>query len=250
MRKIKIAISLDKPLFDLIDSKVDGSVIRSRSQAIEFFLNKGLQEESIETAVLLLKGEHQPIAFKQIKGKPLIKHQIDFFYRHGIKNLYIVTQRTKSINRLLQEISDAKINVKIFEREAKGNAAALNAVSNMLRDKNFVVMSGDIYNDFDLSKMTKRHLESSKIATMGLMSRPQPSEYGNAILDGELIVDFREKPKTATSNIVNAGIYIFKPEVFHLSNNIASLEKELFPKLAGIKQLTGFFIHGEYIHIT
>ena len=38
MKKPKIAISLDKPLLDLIDSKVDGSILRSRSQAMEFFL--------------------------------------------------------------------------------------------------------------------------------------------------------------------------------------------------------------------
>ena len=32
MKKPKIAISVDKSLLELIDSKVDGSVIRSRSQ--------------------------------------------------------------------------------------------------------------------------------------------------------------------------------------------------------------------------
>jgi len=37
IKKPKIAISLDKSLLDLVDSKVDGSVIRSRSQAMEFF---------------------------------------------------------------------------------------------------------------------------------------------------------------------------------------------------------------------
>ena len=36
MSKPKIAISLDKSLLELVDSKVDGSVIRSRSQAMEF----------------------------------------------------------------------------------------------------------------------------------------------------------------------------------------------------------------------
>ncbi len=50
------------------------------------------------------------------------------------------------------------------------------------------------------------------------------------------------------SNVVNAGIYIFKPEVFELFSGVSSLEKGLFPKLARIKQLVGFFTHGEYVH--
>lgn len=249
MNKVKIAISVDKPLLDIIDSKVDGSIIRSRSQAIEFFLNRGLQEQSIDTAVLLLKGTQQHIAFKEIKNKSLIKSQIDFFYKNGIKNICIVTQHTKNINKLLGEISDSKVNIKIFEKEAKGNAAALNAIKDYLAGRAFIAMSGDTYNDFDLKNMVKKHLQSNKMATMGLMSRQQTSEYGNAVLDGDLVVEFDEKPKKTKSNVVNAGIYVFSFEIFHLLNNSASLEKDLFPKLAKIKQLVGYFTHGEYMHL-
>lgn len=77
MVKSKIAISVDNSLLKLVDSKVDGSMIRSRSQAIEFFLKKGLQEQSVNVAVLLLKGEHQEPALKEVKGNSLIKQQIE-----------------------------------------------------------------------------------------------------------------------------------------------------------------------------
>ena len=248
MSKAKIAISLDNSLLKLLDSKVDGSVMRSRSQAIEYFLKKGLQEQSVNTAVLLLKGEHQAFALKNIKGASLIKRQIDFFSGYGIKKVCIITQHTKNINLLLSEISDAKINVEIIEKQAKGNADALKAVREKV-DNSFIVMSGDTYNNFNLLKMIKKHMESEKIATMGLMTREKTSSYGTAILDGDLIVDFQEKPKHYSTNIVNAGIYIFKPEIFELIEKISSLEKELFPKLARTKQLVGFFTYGEYLHV-
>ena len=249
MSKSKIAISLDTPLLKLIDSKVDGSVIRSRSQAMEYFLKKGLQEQHVSYAVLLLKGEHQTIALKSVKGESLIKQQIGLFSKCGIRTIYIVTQHTKSINLLLSEVSDAKVNVEIMEKQAKGNADALKAVKGKISNS-FVVMSGDTYNDFDLLKMIKKHLESEKLATMGLMTREKASSYGTAILDGDLIVDFQEKPKHYSTNIVNAGIYVFKPEIFELFDNAVSLEKELFPKLARMKQLVGFFTYGEYMHVT
>ena len=247
MAKSKIAISVNNALLRLVDSKVDGSVIRSRSQAIDFFLKKGLQEQSVSVAVLLLKGEHQPIALKEIKGISLIKQQIEFFANHGIKTIYIVTQHTKHMNLLLAEISDSKINVEVVEKQAKGNAEALVAVKEKINNS-FIVMSGDTYNNFDLFKMVKKHTDSDKLATMGLMTREKASQYGTAILDGDLVVDFHEKPKHYSTNIVNAGIYIFKPEVFELFEDATSLEKDLFPRLARLKQLVGFFTYGEYFH--
>ena len=249
MKKSKIAISVDTSLLKLIDSKVDGSVIRSRSQAIEYFLKKGLQEQSVSSAVLLLKGEHQHFALKEIKGSSLVKQQINFFSKYGIKTLYIVTQHTKNMNMFLDEVSNAKINVEIIEKQGKGNADVLKAVKSRING-NFVVMSGDTYNNFDLLKMIKKHMESEKLATMGLMTREKTSSYGTAILDGDLIVDFKEKPKHYSTNIVNAGIYLFKPEVFELFEDAVSLEKDLFPKLAKIKQLVEFFTYGEYMHVT
>ena len=59
MKKPKIAISLDQSLLDQIDSKVDGSIIRSRSQAIELFLRRGLHDEKIDTAFLLVSKNNQ-----------------------------------------------------------------------------------------------------------------------------------------------------------------------------------------------
>ncbi|MBW2989718.1 hypothetical protein KY358_05380 [Candidatus Woesearchaeota archaeon] len=249
MKKPKIAISLDKPLLDEIDSRVDGSVIRSRSQAIEYFLRKGLKESSIDTAVLLVKGEHQKSLLKEIKGKSLIRRQIGLFASNGIKKAYVITQRTPLTNRVLLEIEDSPIDVELVQKEARGNAEALLSIKGELK-RDFIVMSGDTYNNFGLMRMIKKHLELDKLATMGLMSIDKPSRYGNAVVDGDLIIDFQEKPKSAASNVVNAGVYAFKKDVFELFDNISSLERDLFPKLARIKQLIGFFTHGEYIHFS
>ena len=248
MAKSKIAISVDNSLLKLVDSKVDGSVIRSRSQAIEYFMKKGLQGQSVNVAVLLIKGEHQENALEDVKGIPLIRQQINFFANHGINQLYVVTQHTKHMNQLLEEISISKINAEIAEKQAKGNAEALASIKDKVKNS-FIVMSGDTYNNFDLLKMIKKHTDSDKLATMGLMTREKASSYGTAIMDGDLIIDFQEKPKHSSTNIVNAGIYVFKPEIFELFNDVASLEKDLFPKLARMKQLVGYFTYGEYVHV-
>jgi mannose-1-phosphate guanylyltransferase len=245
MRKEKIAISLDKSLVKNIDEIVKSSnIIKSRSQAIGFYLKKGLKEQSITTAVLLLKGTQQESALKNFKGETLIRNQIEFFNNNGIKKIYLVTQ--KPSKELIDELTES--NVEIIEKDSKGNASALLALKGKING-NFIAMSGDTYNNFDLVKMINKHISLNKIATMGLMTREKASDYGTAILDGDFIIDFQEKTKALSSHIVNAGIYIFKPEVFELIEG-NSLEKELFPKLAKIKELVGFFTYGEYEHFS
>ena len=101
---------------------------------------------------------------------PLIKSQLDFFHKNNINNVFIVTQHTKNINLFLSELNDSKVNVEVVEKDVKGNANALEAIKDKLKGS-FVVMSGDTYNNFDLIKMTKKHLEMDKLATMGLIDK-------------------------------------------------------------------------------
>ena len=124
---------------------------------MEFFLKKGLQEQSINTAVLLIKGYHQKNLLKKLNGKTLIKNQLDFFSQYGITNLYIVTQHTKNINLLLNENSNSNINIEIIETNARGNAEALQFIKDKIKNS-FIAMSGDTYNNFDLLKMIKKQI--------------------------------------------------------------------------------------------
>ncbi|MBS3108087.1 NDP-sugar synthase, partial [Candidatus Woesearchaeota archaeon] len=63
-----------------------------------------------------------------------------------------------------------------------------------------------------------------------------------------MIVDFKEKEETG-SNIINAGVYVFNKDVFNFfDKDVKSLERDLFPKLAKLNQLQGFFTKGEYYH--
>ena len=249
MKKVKIAISLDKELLELIDSKVDGATLRSRSQAIEYFLEKGIGEFAVDTAVLLLSKRNHAIALKEVKGKSLLRNQIAFLASNGISSVYLVTQHSPLLEKLEAEAAKESVNFRIIEKEAKGNAQALKSAADKLKGKQFLAMSGDIYNNFNLKSMVRKHMEASKLMTMGLMTRDKPSEYGTAILDGDLVIDFREKSDKKDTHVVNAGIYIFKPEIFEFIEENASLERDVFPKISRVKQLIGFFTHGEYLHL-
>ena len=255
MPKEKVAIAIDEPLLRLIDAKVTARAFPSRSQAIEFLLRSAMQEELLKSAVLLLKGEHQTYSLKKIKGESLLASQVSFLRVNGIKDIHIVTQKSKFYNEFLGEVERIKhkerIHMIVHEQKSQGTANALSLVKNYVSG-NFIAMSADLHMRLNLMAMIKKHLDSGKVATIGLMMRSEPAQFGNAVLDGDLIVDFAEKPKQSESKsyAVNAGIYVFSQRVFDfLKGASSSLERDVFPKLARKGELVGHFTRGEYRHM-
>jgi len=242
MTKEKIAISLSKDLLENVDRKIDGSIIRSRSQAIEMFVRKGIESNVIDTAVIMLSRRHHDIALSNFKGSTLIKKQIEIFNRHGINNIFILTQSGERISDLREECDGIG---KVLITNSKKNGDALKHLKDAIK-RDFFVMSGDIYIDYDMDGMIRKHTTNSKVATIGLMTRGTPSKYGAAVLDGDLVIDFKEKPKNPTSHVVNSGIYIFRSDAFGLFKG--KIEDDVLPKLAKTQQLIGFFTSGEYVH--
>ncbi|MBI4170703.1 MAG: ribbon-helix-helix protein, CopG family [Candidatus Aenigmarchaeota archaeon] len=232
--KDKIAISLHKETLEKIDKKIDGTNIRSRSQAIEILIKKGLALSTVNTAVLLLSKMHANIPAKPFKSSSVLDQQTEFFRKNNITNIYAIVQGGLETDK-----------VTVIKTNEKTNGDALRQAKGVIKD-NFVVMSGDIYTNFDLAGMIGKHMTSGKMATIGLMSSPTPGKYGTAVMEGDMVVSFAEKPKKPESHITNAGIYIFSPEIFSILKG--SIEKNVLPELARKKQLVGYFTTGEYVH--
>ncbi len=246
--KEKIAISLDKPLLTLIDALVDGTTMRSRSQAIESLLRKGLAQEYVHDAVILIKKEHQPLLLQKIEGKSLLVRHLELLEKANIKQCYLVTPETALTKTFSSLLGKTKIHfTHIPETLTAGNVAALQLVQDKV-STNFVVLLGDTYNHFDLTKMILFHLNKNKIATVGLMSHNNPSLYSSVELEGDRIVAFRNKKKS-DSFVVDAGVYVFNVLLFRsFDASSRFFEKDILPKLCTLNQMNGYFTYGKYKH--
>jgi mannose-1-phosphate guanylyltransferase len=245
--KEKIAISIDKDILLKVDSHIDGMIIQSRSQAIQSILLRGLKSAMADTAVILLHPEHIQIALKNISGISLIRKQVAFLKRNWISRIIVLTGKSVKADLLLSELK-GESGIEIVQSIGTGNAHSLLELKGSLPDC-FIVMSGDVFNNFNLQGIVHSHLEHGKMATMGLITKEHAQDYGTAVLDGSLIVEFSEKPKKADSHIVNAGIYVFSSGVFSmLEEKTESLERDFFPRIAKMGQLEGYFTRGEYLH--
>lgn len=248
MKKKKIAISVDEPLLDIVDSYIDNTTIRSRSQAIETLIKQAIKQKPITTAIILINEKDQHYLLEKIEKFSLIDHHINFLTKFGINQVYLITKKNDELKRKILELNK-RINIElVVEEKSEGTANALTLIKNKVKN-DFLVINGDTLNDFKLKKMINEHIENNKVATIGLISSTSPHKRGAVILEGTTIKYFKEKQETK-SNIINAGIYILKPKIFEYFNNkTKSIEYDIFPLLAKNKELQGFFTYGKFIHL-
>jgi len=261
-KKTRITITLNEDLLNKIDNLVDKEKIRNRSHAIESLVIKSLRPK-ISQAVILAAGKgvrwrpltyEIPKALIPIKGKPILEHTINYLRDYNIRNIFVV------VGSLGEKIKDyfgsgERFGVKITyieDKKEKGTAPALRAVKDFVKNEPFLFWYIDEIADINIDDLINFHTIHKALGTVALSSVSDPVGLGAVKLQGPRITEFLEKPsrKKIESYVVNAGIFIFQPEVFdYINNKTLSLEKEVFPKIAEEKKLYGYLFSGKWFDI-
>jgi mannose-1-phosphate guanylyltransferase len=103
-------------------------------------------------------------------------------------------------------------------------------------DDTFIIFNADILSDINIKDMMKFHKEKCAAVTIAVTQVENPSAYGVIEYNENLYAQsFTEKPKLSEvkSNYINAGIYIFEPNVLKEipDSQVVSIERETFPLL-------------------
>lgn len=260
--KERITITLDKNLISQIDKRIDGNIIKNRSQQIELLLSRSLGTNVPGKALLLVGGKGtrlRPLTYKKPKGlleinkKSVIEHLLELFKKYGIRDIILSVGYLKE--KIMDHFEDGSkfgVNITYIEEDKPlGTAGPLKLAKEHL-NSSFIVSNGDELKDVNIPRMFRLHTRKDAWATVALKTVPDPSEYGVAKLDGSRILDFIEKPKAsvAPSNLINAGFYIMDPKVIDLiPDGYAMLETDVFPELAKRGVLRGFPFQGQWFDI-
>lgn len=118
----------------------------------------------------------------------------------------------------------------------------------------FLVLNGDIFTDVNYREILGMHEEKDAIATIALYQVEDPSRYGVVELaEDNRIKRFIEKPRRedAPTNLINAGIYVFSPEIFKYipERRTVSMEREVFPQLVKEGRLYGYVHDGLWMDV-
>ncbi|MFH1784681.1 MAG: mannose-1-phosphate guanyltransferase [bacterium] len=172
-----------------------------------------------------------------IVNKPMLEHIIRLLGKHKLTDiLAVLYYHPEIIKNYIGDGSGLNVNVSYVDAiEDFGTAGSIKNAQQHLKDS-FMVISGDVLTDFDLTKAIKFHKSSKSIATIVLTRVTNPLAYGVVITDKQGKIErFLEKPVWGEvfSDTVNTGIYILEKEALEYipAGKEFDFSRHLFPLL-------------------
>ena len=189
-------------------------------------------------------------------NRPIMAHIIELLKRHGISDLVLLLyHQPEIIKNFFGDGSEFGVHITyVTPLEDFGTAGAVKAAAKYL-DERFLIISGDLLTDFDLSQVLQFHEANQAQATITLTSVKDPLQFGVVITDKEgRITKFLEKPGWGEvfSDTINTGIYVVEPEVLDLipAGENRDWAKDVFPQmLAAGTPLFGCTLSGYWADI-
>jgi len=167
---------------------------------------------------------------------PMMEHIVNLLKQYGFNRICsILYFQPEVITKYFGEGTDFDIQMEYQMATADfGTAGSVKNTEEKLKDEPFIIISGDVLTDFDLSEAIRFHREKKSMATMVLTRVTNPLEYGVVITaDDGKIIRFLEKPSWGEvfSDTINTGIYILEPEIFKYipAKTEFDFSKNLFP---------------------
>lgn len=199
---------------------------------------------------------NRPKPMVPVVNRPVLEHVVNLLKKHKVKDITATLHYFSSvITDQFQDGSDFGVKMNyLVEEKPLGTAGGVKKAEQYL-DKTFIVMSGDVLTDIDLSEALKFHRRKGAVATVVLTRVPNPVEYGIVIVNEEgRIKRFLEKPGWGEvfSDTINTGIYILEPEALKYVKPETEFDfsKNLFPILLKNKEpMFGYIADGYWCDI-
>ena len=185
-------------------------------------------------AVILIAGKgerllpltaNRPKHLLPIAGKPLLEWLLIGIKEAGIFDVLLVTHyKEKMIKERIGDGSSLGLKINyVSQKEMSGTANAFNYAIDFIAGDDFLGIYGDLYLAPNvLKKVVSAHSHGQ--TTITALKR-DPYLYGALKVEKDRVLEIVEKPKpgTAPSDVTNAGIYVFPPEVFkHIQDTTLS----------------------------
>ncbi len=155
-----------------------------------------------------------------VNNLPMMEHIVNLLRHHNVNDILSVLYFLPDvITDYFENGSEFGVKMNYVTAVADyGTAGAVRNAAEHLKER-FIVISGDVLTDFDITQALKFHEEKGAMATLLLTRVEKPLQYGIVMTDDEgKITRFLEKPSWGQvfSDTINTGIYILEPEVLDL----------------------------------
>lgn len=187
-----------------------------------------------------------PKPMLKVGSKPLLETILENFIEYGFHRFYIsVNYMADVVKAHFGDGSRWGVDIYYIEENQKlGTAGALSLLPEKITES-LLVMNGDLLTKVNFSQLLDFHSSHNAQASMCVREYDFQVPYGVVKIENHRIIRIDEKP--IQRFFVNAGIYVFEPEVLSLipSNSYFDMPT-LFEKLIERKKETAVFPIREY----
>jgi UDP-N-acetylglucosamine diphosphorylase / glucose-1-phosphate thymidylyltransferase / UDP-N-acetylgalactosamine diphosphorylase / glucosamine-1-phosphate N-acetyltransferase / galactosamine-1-phosphate N-acetyltransferase len=176
----------------------------------------------------------RPKVMLPLANRPMMEHLVLAARDAGITEfVFVVGYGEREIRRYFGDGADFGISVTYApQRHQNGTADAVRSVRDFITGP-FLLLNGDMI------------LKSTEIADfckcptpcMGISTTDHPGDYGVVLVESDRVTSLEEKSRHPKSNLINAGAYLFSPEIFDLVDKVSTStrgELELTDALSGL----------------
>ena len=195
---------------------------------------------------------NQPKPMLPMANAPMAEQVVHLLRRHGFEEIVVtVGFLASTIRTYFGDGSELGVRlVYATEETPLGTAGSVLNARDELDDR-FLVISGDVLTDVDLTALVEFHDQQGAVATLALQAVENPLEFGIVIIGADGRVErFLEKPGWGEvfSDTINTGIYVLEPEVFDWipSGRAVDFSGEVFPSMLDAGRPLYGYVSGGY----
>jgi len=172
-----------------------------------------------------------------VAGLPVTEHQLLAAKSAGIHTLVLATSYLAEV--FTPYFGDgSKWGMKILyavEKEPLGTGGAIRNAAQLLgRDEEIVIFNGDVLSRHSIAQQLAFHQQKQADVTLHLIRVEDARAFGCVPIDSAgRVTAFLEKMENPVTNLINAGCYIFSPDLIDRipADTVVSVEREIFPTL-------------------
>ena len=176
--------------------------------------------------VILAAGEGKrmrPLTAKRPKvmlplaNRPMMEHLVLAAREAGISEfVFVVGYGEREIRRYFADGSDWGIHIEYAsQRHQNGTADAVKASQDLINGL-FLVMNGDmVLKGEDIADLCRK-----TAPCMSTSTTDHPGDFGVVMVENGMVTALEEKSAKPKSNLINAGAYLFTPEIFEYIDNV------------------------------
>ena len=187
-----------------------------------------------------------PKPMMPLVNKPMMEHIVGLLVQHGFDDIVVtVAFLANQIRDYFGDGSDFGARMRYATEDSPlGTAGSVRNAADEL-DDTFLVISGDVLTDIDLTALVQAHRDAGAVASIALKAVENPLEFGIVITQPDGTIErFLEKPTWGEvfSDTINTGIYVLEPSALDYipAGEVVDFSSDVFPRLLD----DGLTMHG------